>query len=392
MHKQLNILLLGVNYIGQMASTQRVKNLFEPMLKLQNISVSNLIINESVISVIQVEKGNVNYNHLSYNYKNPISVIYFLYSGLKFIFNGYNKGASNILYHYGYPSIEDIIFLKFSKLLGYKVVYDIVECAEYANISKSSLRFKFKSWTSRKMFAQLYKNGSLCIGISTQLVNYLENKCKGRVKVIFVPICIDVEKINSFKIKREENLGKIKIFYGGSFGFKDGFEFLLKGFEQACENNSNLELTLTGKISKQMDGKVQSLITASKWKDRIRFLGCLSEIDFYSTMVNSDILCMTRVNSAYANYGFPFKLSEYLASGNAVIATKVGDIEQYLIDNENSLVIKPEAANEICDSILKLARDEDLRLKLGSTGYNVALTYFSSIKVSRNLYNSLIEL
>jgi glycosyltransferase involved in cell wall biosynthesis len=161
---------------------------------------------------------------------------------------------------------------------------------------------------------QLYKNGALCFAISFKLVEYLSSICKDRTPVIHLPISVDVDFINLFKKNRSLNVAQqsIKIFYGGSFGFKDGFEYLIKGFELACESNNNIELILTGKVSKQMMDKVQLLIFSSKRHQQIKFLGCLSDTDYYDTMVNSDILCMTRTNSKYSNFGFPFKLGEYL--------------------------------------------------------------------------------
>ena len=43
--------------------------------------------------------------------------------------------------------------------------------------------------------------------------------------------------------------------------------------------------------------------------------GFLLEDEYYKILPHSDVLLMTRINSKYANAGFPFKLGEYLASG-----------------------------------------------------------------------------
>ena len=391
MDKKINIIIIGVNYFGEMASTQRIRNLFEPLFEIIDMSVVNFAINDK--NIINF-KSKVSSRKFNYNYWNPFSILAFLFSISFYSIRNYNKNSRNIIYHYGYPSLENIFFLKIAKFWGYKIVYDIVENISHADHGKSSLRLKLKSWSSRKMLKQLYKNGSLCFAISNGLLDYLTNLCKNKIPVIHLPICIDVNRVYSFKNDKLSNsmCEPIKVFYGGSFGFKDGFEYLLEGFELACETNSNIELVLTGKISKQMNGKVQTLISSSKFKQRISFLGCLSETDYYATMVNSDILCMNRINSAYANFGFPFKLGEYLASGNAIIATKVGDVPQYLVNGQNALVIKPELSIEICNAILILAQDQDLRLKLGKAAYDTTSIFFSGQKVSKVLLENLIAL
>jgi glycosyltransferase involved in cell wall biosynthesis len=391
MGRGINIIILGVNYFGNMAPTQRVRNLFEPFLNKPGLTVSNMIINANEY---EIDSGEVAIEKLKYNYKNIFSIGYYLYNASKYIIKRYNKKVLNVIYHYDYPSIEDILFLKIAKMLGYKIVYDISENIEHYDKSTGSLQMKFKNYTSRKLLKQLYKNGSMCVVISTSMVDFCKTICNNRIPVIHLPISVDVEYVNAFKNTKKSKCGqnKVQIFYGGSFGVKDGFEYLLKGFELACEQNTAIEMILTGKVSKEMDGKVQLLIEFSKYKERIRFLGYLSATEYFIAMANADILCMCRINNEYANYGFPFKLGEYLASGNAIIATSIGDVPLYITNNENALLIEPESEHQICDAILLLAQDSLLRLKLGNKAHETALKYFSSHKISKLLLENIENL
>lgn len=385
-----NIIVVGVNLSGLMAGSQRVNNLFKPLLQKGSLQLCNLIVNES----IAVESSNgIIVKKFKYKLKNPFSILYYLYNSLLYSFKQYNNNRLNIIYHYGYPSIENILLLKISKLIGYKIIFDIVEIVKYFDQSKSSGRKRFKNFTSRLLLNQLYKTGSLCFAISTNLVTFCKTICKNRIPVIHLPISVDVEFVNSFRMKSiDGNNTKIKIFYGGSFGLKDGINFLLKGFELACEYNSEIELILTGKISKQIDGIIQMLISESKWVNRINYMGCLSISKYFETMVNSDILCMTRVNTIYANAGFPFKLGEYLASGNAIIATDVGDVSKYLENGQNAIIIKPDSEFAICDAILMLCQNKDLRSKVGISGKKTAIKYFSVELVSTILWENISRL
>jgi glycosyltransferase involved in cell wall biosynthesis len=378
---------VGVNFSGIMAGSQRINNLFNPLLQKDNLCISNLIINVTVQNKIS---NKILVKALKYKLINPFSVIFYLFNSVLFSYKKYDKNSLNIIYHYGYPSIEDIAFLKISKLIGYKVVFDIVEIIKYFDQSKSSKRMRFKNYTSRLLLNQLYKIGSMCFAISTDLFAFCKALCKNQIPVIHLPISVDVEFVNSFK--RENSNGNIKIFYGGSFGLKDGINYLIRGFELACDANSEIELLLTGKICKEMDGVLQELISNSKWISRIKYLGCLSVSKYFETMVNSDILCMTRVNTTYANAGFPFKLGEYLASGNAIIATDVGDVSKYLKNKHNAILIKPGSAIDICDAILMLCQDKERRIKIGSSGKGTALKYFSADLVSNILWENISKL
>jgi glycosyltransferase involved in cell wall biosynthesis len=273
-------------------------------------------------------------------------------------------------------------------------VYDISENIGHYDPGTGSLRRRFKNYTSRKLLKQLYKNGSMIVAISTSLVDFFKTICNNKIPVIHLPVSINVEYVNSFnnKDKTKADQKRIQVFYGGSFGTKDGFEYLIKGFELACEHNNAIDLILTGMVCKEMEVKVQSLITSSKWGENIKYLGCLSTTDYFTIMANADILCACRVNNKYANYGFPFKLGEYLASGNAIIATNTGDVSLYLTNNDNALLIEPESELQICDSILLLAQDLQLRLRLGNKAYMTALKYFSSQKISSLLFENIKNL
>lgn len=69
-----------------------------------------------------------------------------------------------------------------------------------------------------------------------------------------------------------------------------------------------------------------AILDSVKDKAYIRYLGFVSDEELIEQLLESDILCMTRCNSVFANYGFPFKLSEYLSTDNVVLATSVGDL------------------------------------------------------------------
>lgn len=385
----INIIVIGAKFSGIMAGSQRINNLFKPLLKNDDISISNLVINDTAYTD---SSERIILKALKYKIRNPFSILYFLFNSLLYSYQKFDRNVLSIIYHYGYPNIENLLFLKASKIFGYKVVFDIVENVKDFDQSKSSTRMKFKNFTSQLLINQLYKTGSLCFAISSDLVTFCQSICKNRIPVIHLPISVDVEFVNSFKKNKDRINGRTKIFYGGSFGLKDGIPYLLKGFDLACENNSEMELVLTGKISKQMDGVVQKLISESKWHNRINYLGCLPVQKYFETMVNSDILCMTRVNTVYANAGFPFKLGEYMASGNAIIATDVGDVSKYLKNRHNAILIEPDSELAIHNAILMLCNDNSLRKKIGESAKKTAKKFFSSDRVADLLWRNLSSL
>lgn len=390
--KKLNIIIFNANYYGLMASSQRIRNLFEPLSENKIISVHNLVINSDCYINEEKLNKNVTYKNLRYSIKNPFSILFFLITSFNFLVVKKQKSKSNILYCYSNPSIENIFILLNARLLGYKIVFDIVEdFSLFLDMDSASKRMKFKIYSLKKMEIFIPLLGCVCFAISKYLVSKYQKYSERGLLIYYLPISTQIDKVLSFKssVKRNET---IKVFYGGTFGSKDGLVFLFDGFELACKEIDNINLILTGKGNSYNIDYIKNRISTSTCKDRIFYLGCLSEEGYFKAMTDSDILCMVRENSEYANAGFPFKLGEYLASGNAVIATKVGEVSDFLENNKNAIIIEPENSNEIRDAILQLTIHSDLRYKIGAEGQKVAKQHFDAYNISEKLYSILIDL
>ena len=94
-------------------------------------------------------------------------------------------------------------------------------------------------------------------------------------------------------------------------------------------------------------------------------------------MKECDILCMTRTNSRFANFGFPFKLSEYLSTGNILLATNVGDVGLYVQDKVSALVVEPENPSEIAKAIKYVDTHHEESLKIAHSGHEIMKERFS---------------
>ncbi|NJO25607.1 MAG: glycosyltransferase [Bacteroidia bacterium] len=94
---------------------------------------------------------------------------------------------------------------------------------------------------------------------------------------------------------------------------------------------------------------------------------------------------MTRVNTKFANAGFPFKLGEFLASGKAVVATSVGDVPNYLFNDINAMVVQPNSVDDLIDALLQLIENPDKRKRLGAEARKTAEKCFDSDKVGMKL-------
>ena len=77
---------------------------------------------------------------------------------------------------------------------------------------------------------------------------------------------------------------------------------MIKVFDKLSKSYNKIELELSGKIS----NSIQDLIKINPF---IKFKGLIPENEYYQFIKNADVLMVTRVDTAFANTGFPLNLA-----------------------------------------------------------------------------------
>ena len=180
-----------------------------------------------------------------------------------------------------------------------------------------------------------------------------------------------------------DNKDIINLVYCGSFGVKDGLKFLLDAFDQASNKYPNLHLTLVGTPSE----KIQKQVSLA---NNINVTGYLDDSEYWKKLYSADILCMTRIDSPFANAGFPFKLGEYLATGRVVIATDVGDVKNYLVDKRDALIVSPSSSQAIDTAIDYFISNIDDMPNIGVNGFERSKEFFNP-SINSKMLETFIE-
>ena len=383
----MHVLLLGVPLYEGMAGSVRVRNLLDPMIQERKISWSNLYFSKQAGNF--KENGDSHVKEVEVDLKKPKSILKFFSDAFGFIKLRRVKGDLNLFYAYDTPDLKNIFLILYAKLLGYKIVLDLVEdnsvAASYGGFL-NKLRIKSGQYLLKS--SPLY--GDLFIGISNHLFLMLSVLVKDLSRVMYIPVTVDLEKIKVSECAEKQGM---KIFYGGSFGKKDGIEYLIGGFEKVHQNFPEAELILTGKIddTKYLDGILQKYQT-KKVRDKIKYLGFLSSEEYLKVLGECDVFCVTRNNSQAANTGFPSKLAEFLASGKAVVASDVGDVGKLLQNGKELLLVPPEDEQALANALTLILNDRSLVDKLGQAGRRAANEIFDNKKYSALLFERMNSL
>jgi glycosyltransferase involved in cell wall biosynthesis len=100
--------------------------------------------------------------------------------------------------------------------------------------------------------------------------------------------------------------------------------------------------------------------------NRFRLLGNVSRAEVGALYQAADILAVPSVRDSAGNVdGLPNVLMEGLASGMAVVASRVAGIPDVLVDGENGLLVAEKDPAALAEALRQLATDRELRGKLG---------------------------
>lgn len=310
----------------------------------------------------------------------PVAFIRYLINGFQLLKSWrLPSPAKNILFIYGEPNAENGLFILYAKLIGYQIIFDIVEDS-YRVDAQAALFSRFKAWSSRQASARIDRFGDAVIVISRHLQQKFISHSNDKFPVQLIPISVDLSRVS---ISVRSFNAPVRIFYAGSFAEKDGVEGLIDAFEIVASQTPGVELMLVGKGMASRIESVMRKIKSSRFEDKIRYLGYLPDDEYYVCLSEADLLCVVRDASDYADRGFPFKLGEYLAAGRPVIAANVGDISSFITDGESGFLVEPGDSEKLAQKIQYVLSHQQHAIEVGSAGRTVAEKYFDAEKNSR---------
>jgi glycosyltransferase involved in cell wall biosynthesis len=385
---KLNIIFTGeFTYPDGMAGTKRIQH-FIDYLSIEN-SVKVFLFrqknNHSKALKIEGKHGKINYtiigSQLGMTFKTLYLMPVLFFYGFNTLWKWKLKNSKNILYVYIGLTLENIIFVLFAKMIGYRIIVEYVEdFRHYAGNLSKGLAFKNKTNVFFERFLPYITKG--IVVISTYLFQKF-NKYQKNIPLIHIPISSyvsnDLNQITVFK-------SPVKIVYSGSFGAKDGLDTLIVAFNIFCKSYSNCELLLSGQT------KDLELLKKYCENPKIQYIGYLPDPEFDAFLGQADILCMTRNKMQYANAGFPFKLGAYLATGKPVIATKVSDVELYIENMKDAVLIEPENPQQLIEAFEFLIANPEKAFEIGKNGQRKCIEHFNPLVNGKILNDFLLSI
>jgi len=233
------------------------------------------------------------------------------------------------------------------------------------------------------------------IVISDPLVKYVKENGKKGVVVCKVPILVDYDyyqeliENNDYKLPYIINTAALN-------DHKDGIVKVFEAFALVIGQGYNLHFYLTSKVAaKEPLDSINLIMKENKLDDKVTFIGELDEETLLSYQANCSMVILNKVDSEQNRYNFATKLGEYLALGKPVITTSVGEVSNYLKDNDSCICVEPNNAEKIAQSMTRLITDEEFARQVGENGRIIAKEVFNLRAQSKRIekfFNTLTNI
>lgn len=237
---------------------------------------------------------------------------------------------------------------KFAQKFNIKLVHDSVEwySPEEYKMGKFSIAYNLKMINNKICIRKPWK----VIAISRYLENYYLTK---GIKTTRIPVIMNVLETKKVYKKKNE---KVIFMYAGVAGRKDYLDIIIEGFAKVpLEYRNAFEFHVFGVNEEQLINKCnvnkEDIINL---KDCLFIHGRVNHIEVlkwikkadYTVLIRNPLLC-------YAKAGFPTKVVESLTYSTPVICNFSSDLKDYLVDNQNAIIVEKCIGTSFCNAIIR---------------------------------------
>lgn len=164
----------------------------------------------------------------------------------------------------------------------------------------------------------------------------------------------------------------------GNFRDKKGIDFLIWACRELIDE-VDLTLLLVGDFVAKEKAHWQKFVSDSGIADRIVVTGKLSREQALGYHHIVDIFAIPSLRD-----GCPNAMMEAMLAGQAIVGSNVDAIGEILSDDEDALVVRPGSTPDLVTALSRLARDPQLRQRLGAAAKNKACRELSPAREQEN--------
>jgi len=295
----------------------------------------------------------------------------------------------DIIHTIGLRSYQSIVAWRISKKIKIPlVVSDQGGLTTHPFLNESGLFFKILYKIQNYFIKKIINHASMISAANEYEKDiFLNMSKKSQIKIIRNGVNLKnlVSKKN-FKIKY--NINSNFILFVGRFSKSKGIETLIDAFNIVNNNFLDINLVIMG-VDFGFEKTMEELIKKFNLSKKILVIKNPPREDVISAYGESEFLVLPSQWELS-----PLVPLESFAFKKPVISTKSHGIPFTVQDDKNGILVDPENPDQLAKAITKLLLDDDLRIKLGLSGYNFVHDECNCVSMAKNsleLYEEILK-
>lgn len=235
-------------------------------------------------------------------------------------------------------------------------------------------------------------NQSSMISVANDYEKKIFEQFKNKSKIVTIKNGINLESmhIGNIDFKKKYLINQNFVLFLGRFHKVKGVDILLRAWE-ILKNKSEIQdikLVIMG-VDFGFESEMLQMIKDLNISDSVIVIKKPPREDVIAAYQACEFLVLPsrwELSPLTPLEGFAFK--------KPVISTRTHGIPYTIVDNENSLLVEPEDHIGLSAAILKLLKDEKMRMELGLAGYNMVNDTCNSKQMASNtlkLYEEVLS-
>lgn len=220
----------------------------------------------------------------------------------------------------------------------------VINCVDIPMLSHGSILQRILKTIDRRYRYKLFREADGLISVSRYIEDFFKTS---RIKAsIIIP---PVKDTRIYPVPYEVEDGPIKLVYGGCpfpidgrkvsvDSYKDRLDIAIDYVEKAYNHGVSVTLDIYGITFEQYSNVVER---HKQLKDSrcIRFHGRVSYLECAAAFRSAHFLILLRTDSIMSKAGVSTKIVDAICNGTPVITAPIGDIKEYLIENEHGYYV-----------------------------------------------------
>lgn len=261
-----------------------------------------------------------------------------------------------------------------------KVPFILEVNAPMAYESRKFAEYSFRIPLIPELIEKMYlRIANRVIVVSRELRAYYKSWHLPEQKLIFIPNGVDEHRFHP-EIAAENTRTKLglnnKIVVGfiGSFHYWHGLENLLHFIKLTLSRFHNVAFLLVGDGPLKRD--LERIFKNHEFDKRVIFAGYVPHDEIPAHLAAMDIVLAPYPRLEFFYYS-PLKIFEYLAAGKAVVASRIGQIQEIIQDGINGALFEPDNFEDLQEQLFALIEKNGYRQQLGRNGREMILQKYT---------------